>query len=96
MTDAPQQARQDDLQAIIDALVVSLSTVALREGLANELRGLAGAQTREALSLGYGRASGWAAALYQASLIGPETFEAFDAARVAVRRQALARIQAHL
>ena len=83
-------ARRDDLMALINALAVNLPTDSLQEGWAEELRELARAQTREQLSLGFGRAGGWAAALLQAEVIGPETFQALEVARCQVRAQVLA------
>lgn len=93
MTYTLANARHNDLTALINALIVNLPTDLLREGWADELRGLAQAQTSEQLAIGFGRAGGWAAALYQADVIGPETFEALNKARLEVRAQALAQME---
>ena len=93
MNTPPEHTRRDDLIALINALAINLPTDALREGWADELRELASSQTREQLSLGFGRAGGWAAALYQAAVISSETFESLSAARCQVREQVLAMIE---
>jgi len=93
MSDPAQQARRDDLKAIIDAMAFNLPNASLREGLADELRELAGAQDRNQLMLSYGRVGGWSAALFQADVIGHETFGALNTARDQVYSQAEALIE---
>ncbi|WP_055129209.1 hypothetical protein [Pseudomonas mediterranea] len=73
---------------------LGLPTASLRAGWADELCELAHAQTREQLALSFGRAGGWAAALVQAEVIGPDTFAALDVARCQVHAKVLARIEA--
>lgn len=93
MNDTAEHARRADLTAILDAMAFNLPNATLREGLADELRELASAQSRNALTLSYGRVGGWSAALLQAEVIGPDTFEALNVARDQVYSQALALIE---
>lgn len=93
MSNTEHQTRRDDLKAIIDAMAFNLPNATLREGLADELRELAGAQNLNQLALFYGRVGGWSAALYQAEVIGHETFGDLNAARDQVYSQVEALIE---
>jgi hypothetical protein len=96
MHDKLAHPRRDDLPALSDALAISLPTDSLRESWGKEIRELARAHTPDQLSLGFGRAGGWAAALLQAKVIGPDTFQALETARCQVRAQVLTMIESGL
>ncbi|WP_343177156.1 hypothetical protein [Pseudomonas sp. 4810-S13] len=93
MSNTEQQTRRYDLKAIFDTMAFNLPNATLREGLAYELRELADAQNRNRLTLSYGRVGGRSAALWQAGVIGHETFEALKTARNQDKSQAEALIE---
>lgn len=94
MTDTPLDARHDELTAILNDLGLSLNSPELREGWAVELRGLAQAQTHEELFERSGRVGGWATALYQAGIVGPDTHTALNVARITIYARAAERMKA--
>lgn len=96
MHDTLDHTRRDDLTALSDALAIHLPTESLRESWGKEIRELARAHTPDQLSLGFGRAGGWAAALLQAKVIGPDTFRALETARCQLRAQVLVLIESGL
>jgi hypothetical protein len=93
MNDTLPHTRRDDFKALSNALAINLPTDSLRDSWGKEIRELARAQTPDQLSLGFGRAGGWAAALLQAKVIDPETFQALETARCQLRAQVLTMIE---